>query len=176
MIEAILLAVVTFLFFLISQFFYFHYREPRNRWRAVSYFSYIFFAIYVVVYWLAPSSNWLGILNDANQWSRTVAFINGAVIYIFLFLSYGQFYFLIDRGVSARILVEIIESSNGALSREAIAAKYSPDVMQKRRLDDMLYGGYVFADGGMYRCTSKGKMLGTVFLWCKRYLHLYPGG
>jgi hypothetical protein len=176
MIEAILLAVTIFLFFLGAQFFYFHYRRPQNRWRAVSYFSYIFFVIYIVVYWLMPVSNWFGIFNDANVWSRSVAFVNGAVIYIFLFLSYGQFYFLIDRGVSARILVEIIESSSGALSREAIAAQYSPDAMQKRRLDDMLYGGYVSVNDGIYRCTAKGKILGMIFRWCKRYLHLYPGG
>ena len=99
----------------------------------------------------------------------------GAGFYVFLFLSYAQFYFLIDRGVSARILVEILRAGR-PLSHDEIRARYSADALQTRRLDDMLYGKYLALDRGVYRLTPKGRLNARIFDFCKRYVHLNPGG
>jgi hypothetical protein len=87
----------------------------------------------------------------------------------------AQVYFLIDRSISLRILTDIIEAG-GTVSREYVRERYSPEVLQQRRLDDMVYGGYVIVNNGHYTLTAKGRSHALVFRLCKKYLHLYPGG
>ncbi len=176
MIESIVLAALCFFLFLIVQFLLLHFKRPQHRWRAISYLAYLFLGVFSLLFLGLDLPNWLNVLNLSSSWARIIVFVNALIIYVLLFFSYGHFYFLVDRGISARILAELEESPGGSLSRDQIEQKYNPRDLQKRRLDDMLYGGYVVEENGVYRSTRKGKALGKIFLWCKRYLHLYPGG
>lgn len=125
---------------------------------------------------MLPFPNWLDILNPLNPLTKWFAWANGAVLYILVFLGYAQFYFLVDRGVSARIMVEIEQSPEKRLRVEEIHERYDPKKMQTRRLYDMLYGGYMIKEGEYYKNTKKGELHARIFRFCKTYLHLYPGG
>ena len=176
MIEALLLGIFAFILFLAAHFLVFHYLEPYHRWTAVMRVFWIFFVIYVLLFWLLPFPNWFGILNLASPVAKWLAFAVGASWYVFLFLSYAQFYFLVDRGISARILVEILRANGQALSHDELRRRYSSDALQTRRLDDMRYGKYVMLENGVYKLTPKGKFNAFIFDFCKKYLHLNPGG
>lgn len=176
MIEAILLSGVFFFIALAIHALWFHWRPPHNRWRAFTRLCLIFLGIYTVVFWLIPFPNWFNILNLESRWARIFSWANGALIYAFLYFSYAQFYFLIDRSVSARIMIEIEESPQKRLRVEEIHERYNPKEMQTRRLRDMLYGGYVIKEGEYYKNTKKGELHARIFRFCKTYLHLYPGG
>lgn len=176
MIEAILLSGTAFSLFFITHAFWLHWRQPINRWRAVTRFFLFFLGIYTLAFLLIPFPNWFGILNLESAWAKLFAWANGTALYILVFLGYAQFYFLIDRGVSARIMIEIDQSPEKRLRVEEIHQRYDPKSMQVRRLNDMLFGGYVIKEGDHYKNTKKGKLHARIFYLCKRYLHLYPGG
>ncbi len=176
MIEAMLLATGVFTLFLIAHALIFHYGAPRERWKVVSRVAKIYFLIYTALFWILPFPNWFGLLDMSSAYAKYFAYANGAILYIFLFLSYGQFYFLIDRGVSARILIEIMNSPQKRMTAEEIHARYRTDFLQGRRIDDMIYGGYLVRDGNAFVQTRKGVLMARVFLISKKYFHLYPGG
>ena len=176
MIEGVLLAAFVFTLFLAVHFLHFHYWHPYERWKAVSRTAKFFFVLYTLTFWLLPFPNWLGLLDATNASAKFFAYANGALVYIFLFLSYGQFYFLVDRGVSARILIEIVQSPDRELSRAAISSRYVVEHLQGRRIEDMIYGKYLVEESGRYRLTRKGVLFARMFLFCKKYLHFYPGG
>lgn len=176
MIEAILLSGAAFILFFITHAPWLHWRKPANRWYAVTRFFWLFFGIYTLTFWFIPFSNWLDLANQGNILARWFAWLNGAGWYVLVFLGYAQFYFLVDRSVSARMMVEIEESSEKRLRIEDIHQRYDPNHMQTRRIEDMLYGGYVIKEGEYYKNTKKGKLHARIFYFCKKYLHLYPGG
>lgn len=176
MVEALLLGVLAFVFFLAAHFIVFHYFSPYHRWTAVMRVFWACSALYVLVFWLMPFPNWFGILNLGSSFAKWTAFIVGASWYVFLFLSYAQFYFLVDRGISARILVEILRAKGENLSHDELRKRYSPETLQSRRLNDMLYGHYVVQENSVYRLTPKGRLNARMFDFCKKYLHLNPGG
>jgi len=176
MIEAIVLASVVFALFLVVHVLVFRVRQPLNRWRTVQRLAIVFLFGYVATYYSAPETNWLGILSSPHGLPKMIACANGAVWYVFLFLTYGQIYFLIDRGVSARIMIELLADGKNGLSEEEIAQRYSPNALEKRRLDDMVYGQYVVCVNRQYCLTKKGRYMGRTFLLLKHLLRLYPGG
>lgn len=176
MIEAIILSGVAFFLFLIVHFLWFHYRKPTNRWRSVMRTFWFFFLLYTLAFVLIPLPNWLDILNTQSVSAILFAWANGAALYVLVFLGYAQFYFLIDRSVSARIMIEIEQSPMKRLRVEEIHERYDPKGMQRRRLQDMLYGGYVIKEGEYYKNTKRGKLHAHIFKFCKIYLHLFPGG
>src|SRR3990167_8727973 len=141
MIEGVVLAVMSFVFFLIVMGALFHFKPPKERWKTVSRLAFFFL-----------------------------------MMYTFLFLSFGQFYFLVDRGVSARILIELFQANGQHMDEREIAKNYTLHDMQSRRIDDMVYGKYVIRDGSSVGLTPKGMIMAKIFLASKKLLRLYPGG
>src|SRR3989338_337181 len=176
MIEGVVLAVMSFVFFLIVMGALFHFKPPKERWKTVSRLAFFFLMMYTFLLWLFPFRNWLYLLNPASPYAMFFAYINGALIYIFLFLSFGQFYFLVDRGVSARILIELFQANGQHMDEREIAKNYTLHDMQSRRIDDMVYGKYVIRDGSSVGLTPKGMIMAKIFLSSKKLLRLYPGG
>lgn len=176
MVESILLGSFCFVLFLKAHFLFFHYWRPIHRWRTVARIFWVFLLLYTFLFWLLPFPNWFNLLDAENFWAKFFVFVVGAGLYVFLFLSYAQFYFLVDRGISARILVEILRANGQALSHAELRSRYSSDSLQTRRLDDMRYGNYVLLENGVYKLTPKGKLNAYIFDFCKKYLHLNPGG
>lgn len=176
MIESLILAGSIFLLFLVAHVIIFRVVLPVHRWKTVQRTAIAFLFVYVVLYYVLPSSNWFDVLSAKDGLPKLLACANGAIFYLFLFLTYGQVYFLIDRGVSARILIEIIAAGPSGLTRDEIFARYSPEGLEQRRLDDMKYGQYVHEENGRYTVTFKGSLMGRAFLFLKHLLHLFPGG
>ncbi|MEK7642974.1 MAG: hypothetical protein AAB372_00795 [Patescibacteria group bacterium] len=168
MIDGIIGGWIAFCGFLIGHALWFHYGRPTRRWVAVEVWCALFFIMYTVWFWRMRA-------HEINI-EEFLFYLNGVAHYIFLFFSYAQFYFLVDRGVSARILVDVLESGSDILSRDEIRHRYVPDVLQDRRLTDMVYGGYLVHESEGYRMTAKGRLNARVFRWAKRFLRLYPGG
>lgn len=174
MIESYVLSGGSFFLFLIVHFFVFYYRRPQEPWKAVSRFAKMFFLAYTILFFIVPFPNWFSLMGESLA-ARIAAYVNGAVLYMFLFFSYAQVYFLFDRGISARILVELL-NVGGAMKREELRRRYNPDMLQERRLTDMIYGGHIQERNGEYVLSAKGILFAKAFRWGKKILHFYPGG
>ena len=174
MIESYLLSGIAFLGFLVIHAVVFYGKRPQEPWRMVSRLAKLFFLVYTSLFFLIPFPNWFMLMADSTK-GIMAAYVNGAVLYLFLFLSYAQFYFLIDRGISARILVELLDAG-GSLRLEELRKRYDPRVLQDRRLTDMMYGGHIREQNGIYTLSKKGRLLANVFRCGKKIFHFYPGG
>ncbi|OGZ07008.1 MAG: hypothetical protein A2942_00315 [Candidatus Lloydbacteria bacterium RIFCSPLOWO2_01_FULL_50_20] len=176
MLEKIVLSFIAFALFLVVHWVVFHFWRITNRFRVVNRIFLVFLFGYMAAALLIPDGSWYGGVVTETDVGRLLTYVNGLAIYIFLFFSYAQFYFLIDRGISARILTEIEETPAKELSFAELTSRYVPNQLLTRRLEDMRYGGYLIEENGRWRMTSKGRFNAVVFRFFKYFLRLYPGG
>lgn len=108
--------------------------------------------------------------------SEALNFCVGLGFYIFLWLGYCQFYFIIDRSISVRFMIEINNSPGGSLTFEELKKVYVPDYIFQRRLEHMVDNGYLELKNGKYRNTKKAKIEGRLFKFLKELLRLGIGG
>jgi hypothetical protein len=184
MIEAILSGLASFILFLVVHVLAFRSFELKERFRAL---TAIFFALapaYAVIFYLSMpdyvvvSLNGKGIISGdtALRIARYLNFGAGLALYVFLFLGYCQFYFIVDRSISVRVMIEIEGSAKKALTEEEIKAVYSMDGILARRLQHMVEGRYIRQTDAGYANTRKGAIEARVFSAIKGLLRLGPGG
>ncbi|MDP2932252.1 MAG: hypothetical protein Q8O05_07150 [Chloroflexota bacterium] len=133
------------------------------------------FVIYPVVYLSIPQDTFFPV-NDLDTFSKTVALLNGMLIYTFLWFGYCQFYFVVDRSISVRIMIELLNAPEKKLTRKQITEVYDLDDMLSRRLQQIVNQKYVVVNSGYYRNTLKGRLEGLVFQFLKGFLQLGRGG
>jgi hypothetical protein len=102
--------------------------------------------------------------------------LNSLLVYTFLFMAYSMFYFLVDRGFSGRIMIEIEQSPSHCLARDEIPKLYSLEMVLERRLGEMLSIGRIVRNGERYCNTAAGNRAARLFLFVKEFLRLGPGG
>jgi hypothetical protein len=175
MTEDIFLCLLAFALFLIAHWLVFHFFTVTHLYRTVQRIASIFLSIYALLVIVTPRI----LVNDGilliGLRGRVMSFLIGCVIYVLLYFCYLQFYFIVDRGVSVRAMIDLAKLPDGKGTFDDVAATYVPAVLQ-RRFDDMVYGGHVTLEQGTYRLTKKGWMFVKVFGFCKKFLRLYPGG
>lgn len=175
MLKGIVLGMITFCVFFVSHVAIFRLRAPGRRFDAMVRVHWILVPGLCVAYVVTPPD--LGLL-PANLtgagWALDL--VNGIIVYDFLFVGYSMFYFLVDRGFSARILIEIERAPNGALTREQIEAAYAPEQIVGRRLGDLRDMSSVVEEGGRFRITPSGLRQARLFSFVKGFFNLGPGG
>jgi len=170
MLKGILIALFCFILFLLIHVVIFHNRPIKKRFHTMVMIFYSLFPIYILIYFLTP-----GFLTQSIS-SIIVGFLNGIVIYVLLFLGYFGFYFIIDRSISVRIMIELENSPEKQLTFEQIKEVYSMDDMLSRRLKHMVGSNYIIENSGYYKNTRKGRYEARLFRFLKEYLKLGRGG
>jgi hypothetical protein len=61
---------------------------------------------------------------------------------VFLLIGYTPFFFLIERGLSLRVMIEIYRSPNARMTIDEIKQVYTYDYILDKRLGQMLKMGY----------------------------------
>jgi len=176
MIEKIFLSIFTFALFLCVHVVIFHARNVQNRFRALVRIFFFCMGVYLVLAAMLPADLIHEGVQEEDALGRMITYLNGLIIYVLLFFSYAHFYFVIDRSISSRIMVDLLASPGLSGTFEDIARTYAPQGILKRRILDMVYGGYLAEEGGKYTLTAKGRLHGRFFRFLKRFIHLYPGG
>ena len=164
MITGIFIALSSAAIFLLLHIAIFHYLRPKRHFRSIvlTYLGVI--PVYAVLFFVFSDS------------FAAHYFLNGLVLFLFLFLGYCQFYFIVDRSVSVRIMIEIERSQGKSLTEEQIMGVYSLEGMMARRLQHMEDGGYVIRQSESYINTTKGRLEARLFHTLKELLRLGPGG
>ena len=170
MLEGILIALFCFILFLLIHVVIFHNRQVKKRFNTLVMIFLSLFPIYVLIYSLTSD-----FLTNFTS-SALVSFLNGILIYILLFFGYGHFYFLVDRSISVRTMVELENSRERKLTYEQLKEVYSPDNLLLRRVGEMLNGKYIIENSGCYKTTRKGRYQARLCKLLKEYLQLGPGG
>lgn len=175
MLKGLFLASGGFLIFLVAHAGLFRWSMPERRFVAMVRLAAAIGAGMIAFHRMTPSD--LGFLPASFTgagWG--VDLLNGTLAYGFLFIGYCMFYFLVDRGFSGRIMIEIEEMPERRLRRQDIAARYSMETVLRRRLGEMLEIGRIVVKEGRFCNTAKGQSAAAMFVFVKRFLQLGEGG
>jgi DNA-binding HxlR family transcriptional regulator len=91
-----------------------------------------------------------------------LAWLVAILLHILLFFLFVECFYHIERSVTLRLLVELLEHPQGAATAAEIMRDYSVDDMIRRRLDDLVRNGWIGEGEGRYRLTAKGAGLARV--------------
>lgn len=175
MLKGIVLGLLTFGVFVVTHVALFRFRAPTRRFDAMVRAHWLLVPVLGAAYVVTPPD--LGVLPATFIGAGWVLdLVNGVIVYDFLFVGYSMLYFLIDRGFSARILIEIDRAPGDALTQEQIEAVYSPEQIVRRRLGDLRDMGSVVEEGDRFRIMPSGRRQARLFSFVKTFFNLGPGG
>lgn len=107
--------------------------------------------------------------------SGLVGVLNGAVVYLLLFLIYCCFYFT-DHSLSVAYMIELEHRPGKTMTRTELKERFPHDAMLRQRLADLIANRYVVQEGDYYRLAPKGQLFAGTLGSIKRLLKLEPGG
>lgn len=175
MLKGLILAFWGFAVFLLIHVLLFRLRVPTRRFMAMVRLVFGLGVVLVILHRLTPPD--LGFLPPVHAsagWA--IDLLNSLLVYGFLFIGYCMFYFLVDRGFSGRMMIEIESSLQRRLQPAEIAARYSLEMVLQRRLNEMIEIGRITEVNGRYQNTAKGRSAAEMFSFVKRFLQLGEGG
>ena len=188
MIKASLIGFLCFALFLCVHIIVFHTLELKERFRAIKAIFFSLIPVYAALYFILPSgyvvveTGGAAAFFSAAPLGTIVAvtgyinFVAGFMLYLFLFLGYCQFYFIVDRSISVRVMIEIEKSPGKMLSAGEIRKVYPFSGILDRRLEHMVCGNYIEDRNGRYSNTGKGRAQALVFGFLKDFFRLGKGG
>jgi hypothetical protein len=96
---------------------------------------------------------------DLGTFDWYVQFGNGILIEGLLLIGYTPTFFVVERGISLRIMIEISRAPGGKMSIEDIKRAYTYDYILEKRLGQMLKMEYAVMDGENFRNTWRAERL-----------------
>jgi len=133
--------------------------------------------VILTVLWLASPDD-LGIL--PRSWLVAPAWFDLVLALFFFSAAYFggvlQLYNLADRGFSLRMLIDALESPDGAIDVDRVLASYSAGQgmrwMYDKRMHGMLEQEVVHRAGGSIVLTAKGERAADLFIAIRNFLRL----
>jgi hypothetical protein len=101
-----------------------------------------------------------------------VDMLNGLLLNVLLWLGYTYFFFLIERGLSLRVMIEIGRSPQGKMTIADIQRVYPYDYIIDKRLGQMVKMGYAKIEGDVIRGTPKSAKLAAANKLVRKLLRL----
>jgi hypothetical protein len=99
-----------------------------------------------------------------------------ALFFSFFFI-YLTFYYILDRSVSSRMMMEIETSPGKKLTVKEMKERYGIDQKYSINLEGMMQGKFIKKDdSGKFFCTAKGAFVANVSSFFKKALKLGVGG
>ena len=183
MLKGVVIGFFCFIVFLLLHIVIFHNRKIGQRFVTLVAIFCSLLPVYIFLYILIPVEAMLILRADLSEapgsvigLSKVFNFLIGILFYLFLFFGYCQFYFIIDRSISVKMMIELEKSGDKKLTLEQIKKVYSPDYILLRRLEHMIDSRYIVEDSGSYRNFPKGRIIARFFQFLKDYLQLGEGG
>jgi hypothetical protein len=177
MAPGLLAAFICFAVFLITQIVLVHLIVVTNRLKAMALTWLVLLALYVALY--GPLENALPAAllpaEGLSDLARRVNFVNGALVYLMMFLSYACFYYT-DHSLCLAYMIEFESRPLKKMTIEEIKQHFSYDALLAGRLDDLVANHYVVREGEQYRLAPKGQLFAGTLGTIKRMLKLEPGG
>ncbi len=98
------------------------------------------------------------------------AYFYAALLHLLLFFLFVECFYHVERSVTLRLMVEILEAPRGQTSIDDIMKGYSVDDMIRRRLEDMSRSSLVTRSDGKWMLAPKGRRLARMMDFsCKIY-------
>ena len=115
---------------------------------------------FLPVYWfifVALKSHCPALAVNLSSIDGIANFLNGLLINVMFFVGYTDFFFVVERGLSMRVMIEISRSPQGKLTQKEIEQIYTYDYILDKRLGQILKMGCGVKDGDAICLTPKGE-------------------
>jgi hypothetical protein len=177
MTAGLLAGFLTFVLFLIAHVLLFQLFDITKRFNAMALTWFVLLAAYGALYSLFIHRLPAAFVSADPVWSMVgvVGVLNGAVVYLLLFLIYCCFYFT-DHSLSVAYMIELEHRPGKTMTRAQLKERFPHEPMLRQRLTDLVANGYVIQEGEYYRLAPKGKLFAGTLGTMKRFLKLEPGG
>ena len=156
------LALVVFTAFLLGHLAVSHLFDIERKERTLVGFMAAAGVTHVLTFFAVPVST----VTDLRVVSRLVDCATGLAALGFLILGYVEFWSLVERSFSLRILIDTAASQRG-LTPDEIADRYSTgrglEWMMKKRIEDLQGAGIVVATPTGHGLSSRGRALARIF-------------
>lgn len=113
--------------------------------------------LYLLVQILIPTP-----LGSSNA-PRSLDLFNGLLLHLLLFCATFEFYYTMERSINFRLLVELLEASQGTLTFDEIQSRYNLRGVLKRRMDSFVDNGYIYQRGDRYFLTKRAAFFAKIF-------------
>lgn len=173
MVRLSLAALVAFMLFVVLHFLQFHYFPPTEKAAAVLGMAIFGAGLFLATYFLLPPEERLQSRFKLSAGTiKVFPVVLGLLLYSLLFIGYLEFYFTADRSITFRMLRIVDEQPQQAVTADEMLKLYDTNSIILRRLEDMVYGGYLQNDGGRYSLTAKGQRTLSLYRFTIDYLRL----
>ena len=130
-----------------------------------------FLPMYLLLLW-ALSHSCTALAVDFTTPNGVADLLNGLLWDVLLLLGYTYFFWLIERGLSLRVMIEIGRSPRRQLTIPEIQQIYTYDYIIKKRLNLMYKMGYAIEQDGRIRNTEKGRKLANANRLVRKIIRL----
>jgi len=158
----VLLAVAVFTFFFACHIAFSHLFDVKMKEGALLGFMAAAAVMHVLAFLAAPAPAFVAL--RVVPWS--VDCVSGLAALGFLILGYVEFWSLVERSFSLRILIDTAASESG-LTRDQIAKQYSAglglDWMIEKRIEDLVGSRMVVPTGSGHRLSQRGRLIACAF-------------
>ena len=100
--------------------------------------------------------------------------LNGLLLDGLLLLGYTYFFFLVERGLSLRVMIEISRAPQSKMTIQDIMRVYPYDYIIDKRIGQMVKMGYAKVEGDRIAGTSKSARLAAANKLVRKILRLEP--
>jgi len=167
----ILAVFTTFLLYVLTHWSICRFARPRSHSRTINVLWACFLPIYPLIF-LALANRSAALAVDVHTVSGAFNLLNGLLLDCLLLVGYTYFFFLIERGISLRLILEVARSPQGKLTIEDIKKIYTYDYILEKRLGQMLKMGYMVKEGDYICNTEKGSKLAKTNKLVRKILRL----
>lgn len=169
MLKGYLLSACLVIFWIITQITVFHIVQPKKKFWTLTLLFMGTFPFYALFYfWIPP--NFFFLPPSLSQTPLWVGFANGLILHILLYGTYVECFYYVDRPLTLRMLVEVLQAPGHTLTLHELQTRYSFREMIRSRLEAMVHNGYLLAEAQGYRLTSKGRVFAQGFLFIRKLL------
>lgn len=165
--SGVLIAVVVFVLSLLGHLLFSHARRLSKPEPVLLSFMAAAALAYIIINLSGALTGFIGV----SVVPPVADFVTGLAALGFLALGYLEFWSLVERSFSLRILIDLT-SSGSALTADEIAGAYAEGRglrwMMDKRMEDLVGSGMMAADGSLYRLTRRGRTVAVLFLLLHR--------
>lgn len=126
---------------------------------------------------VAATHVFLGVMVAAMRSSFVTAAVTAAAVAsCILFVAALSFFSAITHSVRLRVATLVLQSPGARQCIEEVVAMYDADEATRRRVAEMIHGGYLVQDGDVLRLTRKGAFVAAISGGGKRLFNVGLGG
>lgn len=159
--HGIFVAVAVTVIWVVLQNVLMHFRPAENRFGAMlSGYTLSLPFVFVTYHWLPPASP---AISEAMQHeSYAMGLFHAYFFHMLLFFFYAECFYHVERSVTLRFFVELLERGEQGARIEEIKTEYSVDHMIEQRLQVMRDHGFVEVRDGSWHLRLKGLLLARI--------------